>query len=100
MRKILIDQYGFESTSQWYHRRRLEAYKVKKMDDGTVYSCFHEAARCPPTGLMSPRTDPPASCGHSASGAKWRIFSTSPSIKNSLSRWMISIDIAAVGRCR
>ena len=47
MRKILIDQYGFESTSQWYHRRRLEAYKVKKMDDGTVFSCFHESARCP-----------------------------------------------------
>lgn len=37
--KVQIDCYGFESSSEWFHRRKLEAYLIKS-DGGIVYACF------------------------------------------------------------
>lgn len=33
MRKAQIDCYGFEATSQWFKRRRLEPYLFMHVDD-------------------------------------------------------------------
>ena len=47
MAKKMIDCYGFEAISAFFHRKKLETYKLRKTDDGTVYMCFHEAAKTP-----------------------------------------------------
>lgn len=35
-----IDQYGFVATSQWFCRRELEPYRIKRLGEDT-YVCFH-----------------------------------------------------------
>lgn len=37
-----IDHYGFEYTSQYFQRRELEPYKIKKADETTTFVCFHD----------------------------------------------------------
>ncbi len=37
--KIQIDCYGFEATSEFYQKRKLETYLVKQVGD-VVYECF------------------------------------------------------------
>lgn len=38
-----IDHYGFEATSQYFHRRELEPYLIKRADETTTFVCFHDA---------------------------------------------------------
>ena len=41
---MLIDQYGFEAVSEFYRRRKLQAYKI--CTNGNVtYLCFHDTPR-------------------------------------------------------
>ena len=42
-RKAQIDCYGFEATSEFFKRRKLETYLFKE-SNGAVYECFAEGA--------------------------------------------------------
>ncbi len=41
-----IDQYGFEATSEYFHRRMLQPYRVAETE-GVTYICFDAAPRRP-----------------------------------------------------
>ena len=41
-----IDCYGFEATSQFFRRKELDAYLMKRVD-GILYVCFGEGERRP-----------------------------------------------------
>lgn len=41
-----IDCYGFEATSQFFKRKKLEAHLVKRVE-GILYMCFGDEARRP-----------------------------------------------------
>ena len=42
-----IDCYGFEATSEFFRRKKLEVFMLKKMDDGTVFMCFEDEPKKP-----------------------------------------------------
>ncbi len=41
-----IDCYGFEATSEFFKRRKLDAHLLKRVD-GVLYACFGEGAERP-----------------------------------------------------
>ncbi|MGN0847864.1 MAG: hypothetical protein ACI4RA_10840 [Kiritimatiellia bacterium] len=41
-----IDCYGFEATSEFFKRRKLDAHLLKRVD-GVLYACFGEEAERP-----------------------------------------------------
>ena len=42
-----IDQYGFEASREFFHRRRLQPYKVDDAGGGVTYLCFEDGASVP-----------------------------------------------------
>ncbi len=44
--KIQIDAYGFEASSEFFLRRKLETYLAKEID-GVVYECFGTGEKRP-----------------------------------------------------
>ena len=60
-----IDCYGFEATSQWFKRRTLDPYLIKRIE-GITYLCFGNQLNRP----SAPPCGPPR-CGGSPFGRRF-----------------------------
>lgn len=75
-----IDCYGFEATSQWFKRRTLDPYLIKR-SEGITYLCSATNSTGPSTASTATRTVAFASLGHSDAGPTRNPSATSLSTK-------------------